>query len=78
MTEYKSLEELTKNLTPEQKEQLEEDAPYIIKFEGEYGAVIVDIQENNEHHPPKGLMYYFDDNLGGYSIEGIKESLEEE
>lgn len=69
------LEELTKNLTSEQQKPFEEDTPYLNRFMAKYNVSLTDIRENDEYFPPEGLMYYFNDGLGGYSIEGIKNSL---
>ncbi len=38
---------------------------------------LVDFFPNNEEFPPQGLTYVFSDGLGGFSIEGIKNILEE-
>ena len=56
---------------------MERDRAYVELFCQIYNARIVDIFPNVEHYPPRGLMYVFDDDLGGYSIEGIKNSLED-
>ena len=48
---------------------------YLDFFCNKYGLELIDIQPNTESSPPQGLMYYFNNDLGGYSMEGIKKSL---
>ncbi len=57
---------------------IKQDCLYVGAFCQKYGARVVGIFPNNEDFPPQGLMYVFDNQLGGFSIEGIKNSLEEE
>ena len=72
-----NLEELSRNLTPEQRRQLKEDRLYLEQFTAQCNVSLLGITENDECFPLEGLSYRFDDNLGGYSIGGIKGSLEE-
>ena len=55
-----------------------QDCLYVEAFCQKYGAKVAGIFPNNEDFPPQGLIYVFDNQLGGFSIEGIKNSLEEE
>ena len=57
---------------------VEIDHYYVEAFCHKYGTKIVDILPNTEDFPPRGLMYVFDNQLGGFSIEGIKNSLEDD
>lgn len=54
--------------------------PYLTEFERKYHTSLLEIQEYCEK-PSEPLSieirYVFDDNLGGYSIDAIKKSLEE-
>jgi hypothetical protein len=47
-------------------------------FCAKYRTNLTDIGINLEDVDSTGLMYYFDDGLGGYSFIGIKESLKSE
>ncbi|GEM_PF-6562066 len=40
-----------------------------------YKTKVMNVFPNTEEFPVKGLMYVFGDNCGGYTIEGIKKSL---
>ena len=55
----------------------EQDRLYVEAFCQKYKTQVVDIFPNTEEFPPQGLMYMFDNQLGGFSIEGIKKSLED-
>ncbi len=62
--------------TPEEiKQVLQHDEPYLAAFCQKYKVVLVDFFPNPEENSLQGLMYVFTDDLGGYSIEGIKASL---
>lgn len=56
---------------------LEQDRLYVETFCQKYKTQVVGISLNTEDFPPQGLMYVFDNQLGGFSIEGIKNSLED-
>lgn len=56
---------------------VEEDHYYVEAFCQKYNVQVVDIFPNTEKSPALGLMYVFDNQLGGFSIEGIKNSLED-
>ena len=56
---------------------LDLDRLYVEAFCQKYDTDVVNVFPNNEDHPPQGLMYVFDNQLGGFSIAGIKASLEE-
>ena len=54
-----------------------DDQLYIEAFCQRYKASVVDIFPNTEDFPVQGLMYVFDNQLGGFSLQGIKNSLED-
>ena len=54
-----------------------DDGAYLGVFCQKYEAVLVDVIPNTEKFPPKGLLYEFDNQLGRFSIQGIKNSLKE-
>lgn len=54
-----------------------DDRLYVEVFCQQYRAQVVEIFPNTEEYPPRGLMYVFDNQLGGFSINGIKNSLED-
>lgn len=54
-----------------------DDAWYLEIFCQKYRAQVIDISPNTEECPTRGLIYVFDNQLGGFSIKGIKNSLEE-
>ncbi len=56
---------------------LEADRPFVEQFCSLYAIELVDFSVNSEEFPPQGLMYYFSDNLGGYTVNAIKGSLGE-
>ncbi len=56
---------------------LKADSPYVEAFCRSQGVSLWRVDENTEDFPPQGLMYYFTDDLGGYTINAIKGSLEE-
>ena len=51
------------------------DGLYVGVFCQRYKAKLIDVFPNTEDSPPQGLIYEFDNQLGGFSIEGIKNSL---
>jgi len=53
------------------------DQFYLEAFCLKYKAQVVDVFPNTEDYPPQGLMYVFNNQQGGFSIEGIKNSLED-
>lgn len=56
---------------------LRRDKIYPELFCYNYQTEIIDFFPNNEVFPPRGLIYLFDNQLGGFSIDGIKNSLEQ-
>ena len=56
---------------------LRKDGLYVEAFCQKYKAQLIDVFPNTEDFPPRGLMYEFDNQLGGYSITGIKRSLDQ-
>ncbi|MDP3698460.1 MAG: hypothetical protein Q8R47_02640 [Nanoarchaeota archaeon] len=54
-----------------------EDKLYVNPFCKKYKARVISISLNTEDFPPQGLLYVFNNQLGGFSIEGIKNSLED-
>lgn len=56
---------------------LNKDGFFLQAFCEKYDARVVDIVPNTENFPARGLLYVFDNQLGGFSIEGIKNSLTE-
>ncbi len=62
----------------DEKAIIGQDCLYVEAFCQKYRAKVVSIFPNNEDFPPQGLMYVFNNLLGGFSIEGIKNSLKEE
>lgn len=56
---------------------LDQDKLNLQAFCEKYNARVVDIVPNTENFPARGLLYVFDNQLGGFSIEGIINSLEE-
>ena len=62
---------------PDEIAIFEQDRLYVEGFCQRYKTRVVDIFPNTEDFPPRGLMYVFDNQLGGFSIEGIKNSLED-
>ena len=72
MTRYTNLNLLWKSLL--------NDKFYLEAFCAVYRKRLQDIAFTREREPspPEELMYMFDDGLGGYTIDGIINSLEEE
>ena len=56
---------------------LGQDRVYLRAFCEKYNVRVIDVVPNTEDFPPRGLLYIFDNQLGGFTIEGIKNSLEE-
>lgn len=56
---------------------LRRDKLYIELFCEQTGFSLQDITPDWEDFPPPGLMYFCSDNLGGYSLNGIKATLSE-
>ena len=54
---------------------LVQDRPLIDAYSGKYGVSLAEIDINREEESPQGLMYFFSDNLGGYTREGLERSL---
>ncbi len=54
-----------------------DDRLYLEAYCQKYKTEVIDVSPNTEDFPPQGLMYVFDNQLGGFSREGIKNSLEE-
>ncbi len=57
---------------------IRQDYFYVEEFCHRYKTRVVSIFPNNEDFPPKGLIYVFDNQLGGFSIDGVKNSLWED
>lgn len=53
----------------------ERDRSLIDAFCEKSGVELLTVGVNNEDVPPNGLMYFFSDNSGGYSREGLNASL---
>lgn len=53
------------------------DRVYVELFCQKYQAQVIDVLPNTEDFPPRGLMYIFDNQPGGFSIQGVKNSLED-
>lgn len=70
------LEAFVMYFSPEEVRQiLQQDHPFLEEFCQKYNVELVTLSPNLEDFPPEGLMYFFTDNLGGYSIKGIKADL---
>lgn len=69
------LEALVMRAPEEVRRILQQDQLYLGVFCRKYNVELVTFSLNVEDFPPQGLMYFFSDNLGGYSIKGIKESI---
>jgi hypothetical protein len=52
-----------------------EDADLVDRFCREMDVELIGIAVDTGEIPAKGLMYYFNDNLGGYSRTGLENSL---
>ena len=69
------------HITPKEfQDYIMADKSYVEAVCQSQGVGLYHVAENTEDFPSKGLMYYFTDKLqglGGFSIEGIKSSLEE-
>ncbi|MEK6809193.1 MAG: hypothetical protein AABY40_00810 [Nanoarchaeota archaeon] len=52
------------------------DGLYLELFCQRYKASLIDIVPDDEVYPPSGLIYVFDNQLGGFNIKGIKDSLD--
>lgn len=59
------------------KTYLNHDRLYLQAFCNKYNARLVDVIPNTEEFSVCGLLYVFNNQLGSFSIEGIKSSLEE-
>lgn len=70
-----SIPTLIEQLTLEQLALFEEDQPWLKRFVVKTDTILLAIEPSTEDPNTKGLMYFFDDNLGGYTIKGIKNSL---
>ena len=46
-------------------------------FCSKYDIQLIDIDTDREEFPPTGLMYFFSDNTGGYTRQGLENSLRE-
>ncbi len=64
-------------MTADYIKYLKQDRFYLQVFCRKYNVTVVDVVPNTEDFPPRGLLYIFDNQLGGFTIEGIKNSLEE-
>ncbi|MBI2581515.1 hypothetical protein HYV87_00100 [Candidatus Woesearchaeota archaeon] len=53
-----------------------EDKVFVEVFCHQYNTSVVEIIPNTEESPPRGLMYIFDGQNGGFNIKGIKNSLD--
>jgi hypothetical protein len=63
-------------LITDQLAQVALDFCYLEQFVDKYHVELIAIHKNNEGPNKSELMYFFDDNLGGYNIKGIKNSLD--
>lgn len=55
---------------------ISKDRPYVEAFCLRTSEELIDFIWNEEDFPSQGLTYFFSDNLGGYSIKGIKNTLD--
>lgn len=72
---YVDIEDLVMRAPEEVRRILQQDRLYLSAFCRKYNVELVTFLPNSEDFPPQGLLYFFSDDLGGYSIKGIKESL---
>ncbi len=70
-------QDLTEHLTVKQLALFEEDLPLLEDFVARYNVSLLSVEESTENPPLRKLMYFFDDNLGGYTVKGIRDSLDE-
>ncbi len=56
---------------------LQEDMPYLVGFIEKYDVSLTNIIDHCETPGIPQVHYVFNDNLGGYTIDAIKESLNE-
>lgn len=54
----------------------EEDKPAIVEFCRKYNVRLIDVVESWEQGF-RDVHYVFNDNLGNYSVEGLRDSLED-
>ncbi|MBI2667095.1 hypothetical protein HYX13_05790 [Candidatus Woesearchaeota archaeon] len=61
-------------------QQTKQDLPFLTEFCATYHVKLEGITVTSERAPeiPREAMYIFNDGLGGYTIDGIKNSLEQE
>jgi hypothetical protein len=58
---------------------LEEDLRYVQAFSVRYGVALKDFSISDETYPERvELMYFFGETMEGYTIDGIKSSLNED
>ena len=68
--------ELTGHLTSKQLALFEENQPFLEDFVAKYKVTLLAVEESTENPDKEELMYFFNDNLGGYDIKAIKNSLD--
>tara|TARA_Y100000034_G_C6593361_1_gene257840 strand:- start:269 stop:505 length:237 start_codon:yes stop_codon:yes gene_type:complete len=59
------------------RNNLAEDKIYVDAFCQNENIKMIDYDVSFENYPAIELIYFFTDNLGGYNIKGIKNSLED-
>lgn len=57
--------------------EMSKDKLFVEVFCQKYKSIVVDVFPNTEVFPSRGLTYVFDNQLGRYNIERIKNILEE-
>ena len=57
--------------------KLENDLPLLESFCQDKGVDMIGYAVSFENRPSVELVYFFTDGLGGYSIEGVKNSMRE-
>ena len=63
--------ELTGHLSEKQLALFEEDKSFLEDFVAKHNVTLLSIEENTEVPDKEELMYFFDDNLGGYNIKAV-------
>jgi hypothetical protein len=69
-------ERLIDYLTTDELSQVALDSRYLEQFIKKYNVTLLLIDQNTENPEKTELMYFFDDNLGGYTIKAIQNSLD--
>jgi hypothetical protein len=71
----KNLDDLFDEYALEKK--LEKDLPLLESFCQDKGVEMIGYGVSFENRPSVELVYFFTDGLGGYNIEGVKNSMRE-